>query len=170
MTKVSLTAVCRETLTSLSLMAHRRGVSLKLTGPEVWAKGDAEMLGELMTALCENAIQYNRQDGSVLVETGRGPDAGTVWVTVQDTGIGIPEGSFQRIFDRFYQAEEGLQQNTGTGLGLSIAKRLADFHHGGITLESTLGQGSVFTVTLPAWQEEDAPREGSAAAEPVAAG
>lgn len=170
MTKVSLTSVCRETLTSLSLMAHKRGVGLKLTGPEVWAKGDAELLGELMTALCENAIQYNHLDGSVLVETGSGAD-GTVWVTVRDTGVGIPEDSFQRVFDRFYQLEEGRgQQNTGTGLGLSIAKRLADFHQGGIALESTLGEGSVFTVTLPAWQEKTAPREVPAAKEPVAAG
>lgn len=170
MTKVSLTAVCRETLTSLSLMAHKRGVGLKLTGPEVWTKGNAALLGELMTALCENAIRYNHRDGSVLVETGSGAD-GTVWVTVRDTGIGIPEDSFQRIFDRFYQLEEGRsRQDAGTGLGLSIAKRLADFHQGGITLESTLGEGSVFTVTLPAWREEAAPREASAEKEPAAVG
>lgn len=167
MTRVSLSAVCRETLTSLSLMAHRHGVGLKLIGPEVWTKGDAEMLGELMTALCENAIQYNHRDGSVLVETGAGAD-GTVWVAVRDTGVGIPEGSFQRIFDRFYQVEEGrLQQDPGTGLGLSIAKRLADFHRGSIAVESSLGQGSVFTVTLPAWQEE---ASSAAAKEPAAVG
>lgn len=167
MTRVSLSAVCRETLTSLSLMAHKRGVGLKLIGPEVWTKGDAEMLGELMTALCENAIQYNHQDGSVLVETGDGTD-GTVWVTVRDTGVGIPEGSFQRIFDRFYQVEEDrLQQDPGTGLGLSIAKRLADLHRGSITVESALGQGSVFTVTLPAWQEEVS---STSAKEPAAVG
>lgn len=168
MEKVSLTAVCRETLTSLSLMAHRRSISLKLIGPEVWTKGDAGLLGELMTALCDNAIRYDHPGGSVLVETGSGPNPGTVWVTVKDTGIGIPEDSFQRIFDRFYQAEGRPQQIPGTGLGLAIAKRLADLHHGGITVESTLGQGSVFTVTLPAWQEEAATRKIPAEKEPAA--
>lgn len=169
MEKVSLSAVCRETLTSLSLAAHRRSISLKLIGPEVWAKGDAGLLGELMTALCDNAIRYNHPGGSVLVETGGGAD-GTVRVTVKDSGIGIPEGSFLRIFDRFYQVEGRPQQIPGTGLGLAIAKRLADLHHGGITVESTLGQGSVFTVTLPVWQEEAAARKVPSAKEPAAVG
>lgn len=154
MTRVSLAAVCRETLTSLSLVAHRRGVSLKLIGPEVWAKGNAGMLGELMTCLCENAILYNHEEGSVLVETGGDAVKGTVWAAVRDTGVGIPEDVSQRIFERFYRVDEGHPQQTeGTGLGLSIAKRLADFHRGEITLESKPGEGSVFTVSLPAWQE-----------------
>lgn len=152
MTRVSLTAVCREALTSLSLVAHRRGVGLKLIGPEVWVRGNAGMLGELMTCLCENAILYNHEEGSVLVETGGDPAAGTVWAAVRDTGIGIPEEYFQRVFDRFYRVnEDPSQQTEGTGLGLSIAKRLADFHQGSIALESTPGEGSVFTVTFPAW-------------------
>lgn len=156
MGRVSLTSVCREALTSLSLVAHRRGVGLKLTGPEVWVRGDAGMLGELMTTLCENAIQYNHEEGSVLVETGSDPANGTVWVAVRDTGIGIPEGSFQRVFERFYQVDrERSDQAESTGLGLSIAKRLADHHQGSISLESTPGEGSVFTVTFPAWQEDD---------------
>lgn len=154
MDRVSLTSVCRETLTSLSLVAHRRGVSLKLIGPEVWTRGSAQMLTELMTCLCENAIIYNREGGSVLVETGGGPDAGTVWVAVRDTGIGVPEDAFQRIFERFYRAENSPPDQAGcTGLGLAIAGRLAQFHQGSISLESTLGEGSVFTLTLPAWLE-----------------
>lgn len=158
MGRVSLTSVCRETLTSLSLVAHRRGVNLKLIGPEVWARGSAEMLSELMSCLCENAIIYNRPEGSVLVETGAGPDPGIVWVEVRDTGVGIREEALQRIFERFYRDENSLSdQAGGTGLGLAIAKRLADFHQGGITVESTPGSGSVFTVTLPAWQEENTP-------------
>ena len=154
MSRVSLTSVCRETLTSLSLVAHRRGVSLKLVGPEVWTRGSAEMLAELMTCICENAIIYNHQEGSVLVETGADPAGKTVWAAVRDTGVGIPEEAFQRIFERFYRAENELSDQTGgTGLGLAIAKRLADFHQGSIGLESTPGKGSVFTVTLPAWPE-----------------
>lgn len=164
MIRVSLTSVCREVLTSLSLVAHRRRVGLKLTGPEVWTRGDAGMLNELMTILCDNAIQYNREGGSVLLETGSDPAAGTVWVTVRDTGVGIPADFFQHIFERFYRVDNSLSPQTeGTGLGLSIARRLADFHQGSISLESTLGEGSVFTVTLPAWREESAALHDSAA-------
>lgn len=164
MGRVSLTSVCRETLTSLSLVAHRRGVGLKLIGPEVWTRGSAEMLGEMMSRICENAIKYNHPEGSVLVETGADPAEKTVWAAVRDTGVGIPEEAFQRIFERFYREENDLSdQAGGTGLGLSIAGRLADFHQGRITLESTPGKGSVFTVTLPAWPETVS----SPAAEPV---
>lgn len=162
MARLSLTAVCREALTNLSLVAHRRGVGLKLIGPEVWVRGNAEMLGELIANLCENAVKYNREGGSVLAETGSDPSAGTVWVAVRDTGVGIPEESFQRVFERFYRVDNGCAAG-GTGLGLSIAKRLADFHQGTISLESTLGEGSVFTVTLPAWKEENTPQSAPAA-------
>lgn len=158
MTRVSLTSVCRESLTSLSLMAHRRGVGLKLTGPEVWVRGDPALLGELITCLCENAIQYNHPEGSVLVETAIDPDRRTVSVAVRDTGVGIPEEAFQHIFERFYRADNSpSDQSSNTGLGLAIAKRLADRHQGSISFESSLGQGSVFTVSFPAWQDEPSP-------------
>ena len=150
MGRVSLTAVCREVLTNLSLVAHRRGVTMKLQGPDVWVRGNARMLEELMTNLCENAIKYNREEGSVVVETAAGSVPGTVTVTVRDTGIGIPAASFQRVFERFYRVDKSRSKQTGgTGLGLSIAKHLVECHQGSISLESTLGEGSAFTVTLP---------------------
>ena len=127
MGRVSLTAVCREVLTNLSLVAHRRGVTMKLQGPEVWVRGNARMLEELMTNLCENAIKYNREEGSVVVETAAGSVPGTVTVTVRDTGIGIPAASFQRVFERFYRVDKSRSKQTGgTGLGLSIAKHLVE--------------------------------------------
>lgn len=150
MGRVCLTAVCREVLTSLGMMAQRRGIRLVLTGPEVWVQGNGGMLEELMTNLCDNAIKYNRDGGTVTVETAEG-EGETVTVTVRDTGIGIPAASFQRIFERFYRVDKSRSKQTGgTGLGLSIAKHLVECHRGSIAIESTLGEGSAFTVTLPA--------------------
>ena len=79
------------------------------------------------------------------------PGGATAAVTVRDTGIGIPEASFQRVFERFYRVDKSRSKRTGgTGLGLSIAKHLVECHGGGISLSSRLGEGSAFTVTLPA--------------------
>ena len=152
MGQVSLSGVCREVLAALEMVAESRGVSLSLSGSEVWAWGNAGMTRELLTNLCENAIKYNREGGSVEVETGPGP-AGTVQVAVRDTGIGIPAASFQRVFERFYRVDKSRSKQTGgTGLGLSIAKHLVECQGGAISLESTLGEGSTFTVTLPGGQ------------------
>lgn len=158
MSRVSLTAVCREVLATLGMMAEKRWVTLSLTGPEVFVRGSAGMLSELMTNLCENAVKYNREGGSVTVEISRDPAAGVVTAAVRDTGIGIPAASFQRVFERFYRVDKSRSKQTGgTGLGLSIAKHLVEYHGGSIALESALGEGSVFTVTLPEWRGEEDP-------------
>ncbi len=155
MGRVSLSAVCRESLASLAMVAQGRQVRLSLLGEEVQARGNAGMIRELVTNLCENAIKYNREGGLVEVSTGPGPE-GTVTILVRDTGIGIPEESFQRIFERFYRVDKSRSKQTGgTGLGLSIAKHLVERQGGSIALESVLGQGSAFTVTLPAWEEDE---------------
>ncbi len=157
MDRISLSAVCREVLANLEPVAKKRDITISLAGPEVWTKGNAGMLTELVTNLCDNAIKYNREGGSVTVETAEQPDAGTITLAVRDTGIGIPSSSFQRVFERFYRVDKSRSKQTGgTGLGLSIAKHIVECHSGRIAVESTLGEGSIFTVTLPAWQEEAA--------------
>ena len=157
MVRLSVNAVCREVLASLAPVAEKRRVDLSLSGPEIWVRGNAGMLTELLTNLCDNAVKYNRDGGSVSVETAEQPLQGTVTLTVRATGIGIPAGSFQRVFERFYRVDKSRSKQTGgTGLGLSIAKHIVDCHGGRIAVESVLGEGSAFTVTLPAWRE-DAP-------------
>jgi signal transduction histidine kinase len=73
-----------------------------------------------------------------------------IWMAVMDTGIGIPERDYNRIFDRFYQVEPSLTRHyEGMGLGLSIAKSMVELHKGRIWVESVVGKGSRFTVALP---------------------
>ena len=98
---------------------------------------------ELIYDLCDNAIKYNRDGGSVTV---------TVWenrLTVADTGIGIPQEDIDRIFERFYRVDKSHSRKVnGTGLGLSIVKHLARLNGIEISVSSRIGEGSRFTLTF----------------------
>jgi len=108
--------------------------------------GNADYLKQLFLILLENAFKYTPEGGKVEVIGTLNED--TVAITVADTGIGIAESDRSRVFDRFYRAENA-RFRSGMGLGLSIAQSVAEQHGGTITLESTVGQGSRFTVILP---------------------
>ena len=108
--------------------------------------GNADYLKQLFLILLENAFKYTPEGGKVEVIGTLNED--TVAITVADTGIGIAESDLSRVFDRFYRAENA-RFRSGMGLGLSIAQSIAEQHGGTITLESTVGQGSRFTVILP---------------------
>ena len=110
--------------------------------------GDETQLTSMFTNLVDNAVKYTPPGGRVEV-TGGCEDSEIV-IRVTDTGIGIPEGKLPRIFERFYRVDKARSKETGgTGLGLSIVKHIAENHGGRVTVESTLGEGSTFTVYLP---------------------
>src|SRR3712207_621017 len=102
----------------------------------------------MFTNLLDNAINYTPPGGQVEVTGGM---AGfEIVIGIADTGIGIPEGKLSRIFERFYRVDKARSKATGgTGMGLSIANPRAENHGGRVTVESTLGEGSIFTVHLP---------------------
>ena len=85
------------------------------------------------------------------MKTGRGPEKNTVLAEISDSGVGIPPEKLEQIFTPFYT-----DKNRGTGLGLTIAKSIVDKHKGRISVASTPGEGSVFTVLLPVNAEESA--------------
>jgi signal transduction histidine kinase len=118
-------------------------------------RGDRNCLSVLFDNLIVNAIKYNRPGGRVTVE-GRAGN-GEVFVSVQDTGIGIPEKYQAMIFDEFFRVKgEGAKTTTGTGLGLPICRRIAREVGGAVTVESQENVGSTFVVRLPAFREETA--------------
>ncbi|HEX6110437.1 MAG TPA: HAMP domain-containing sensor histidine kinase [Ktedonobacteraceae bacterium] len=108
--------------------------------------GNADYLKQLFLILLENAFKYTPEGGKVEVIGALNEDM--VAITVADTGIGIVESDLPRVFDRFYRSENA-RFRSGLGLGLSIAQSIGEQHGGKITVESTVGQGSRFTVTLP---------------------
>src|SRR5262249_22052717 len=113
---------------------------------------------EILRNLVDNATKFTEQ-GSIRIGARSGPEPGWITITVADTGPGIDAAELPTIFDEFRQVGEHFTRKTGgVGLGLAIVKRLVDVLGGRITVESVLGQGSTFQVTLPARFPAGAPR------------
>jgi signal transduction histidine kinase len=115
--------------------------------------GDESMLVQVVANLLTNAMHYTPSGGWVTLSTGAHNVDGKCWetLTVADTGLGIPKDEQKRIFERFFRGSASrLTTTPGTGLGLAICKEIMDRHQGKITLESQEGQGSAFTIWLPA--------------------
>lgn len=149
--KVSLYETAKAACQSLELFAFERGIRLSFSGEEAFILGDATLLGELCSNLIDNAIKYNTENGSVLVHVQGGRQA---VLTVKDTGIGIAPEHQSKVFERFYRTDTSRSKATGgTGLGLSIVKHAAEYHHGKITLNSQVGEGTAITVAFPAYQD-----------------
>ena len=106
---------------------------------------DRDLLKELLENLIQNAIQYNRENGTILVRTGQ-KNAGP-FLSVQDSGIGIPKDQRERIFERFYRVDKSRSRETGgTGLGLAIVKHIAEIHDAEISVDSEPGKGTLIKV------------------------
>src|SRR6266498_3797700 len=109
-------------------------------------EADRDKVKQVILNLISNAIKYNRTNGSVII-TGNFNEE--IFVTVQDTGIGIPEESIPHLFEKFYRVREHEGKASGTGLGLSISKQIIQGHNGRIEVKSKMGVGTSFTVYLP---------------------
>lgn len=141
----------RSIVEELMPTAEIAGIGLELrimTGePDVQVKGDRDRLKQVIVNLVENAIKYNRSDGSVSVVLETSPEGATI--SVSDTGIGIPPEDVGRIFERFYRVDRDRSRAVGgSGLGLSIVKHILEKHRARIRVSSTPGEGSTFSFTL----------------------
>jgi two-component system sensor histidine kinase VicK len=111
--------------------------------------GDAERIEQVILNLVSNAVKYTPEGGNILVRSGHSTPE-SVFVSVRDNGIGIPEEDQPRLFERFYRVEKARTSGTGgTGLGLAIAKELVEAHGGRIALRSKLNVGTLMVVELP---------------------
>lgn len=131
------------------VLADQKGISFTLGEDEqADVLGDRTRLQQLFTNLIDNAIKFTPSGGHV--DMGLKRDGGFAMVSIRDTGIGIPEEEFEHIFERFYRVDKSRARETGgTGLGLSICQWIAKAHQGKIEVDSTLGNGSRFFVSLP---------------------
>lgn len=112
-------------------------------------------LEQVLVILCDNAVKYSTERKEVHISLSRGMN--TVEIGIQDFGEGIPATDIDKVFDRFYRVDKARSRKKGgNGLGLSIAKRLIEGYHGSITLESSLGAGSLFRIILPIVEDPEA--------------
>jgi two-component system phosphate regulon sensor histidine kinase PhoR len=158
MEPVSVPGLVEHCIEAVSLKARARGLEIVCELPEQLpeVRGDSLRLEEVLKNLLENAIQYTPPPGKICVRAA--VEGGAVVLCVEDTGIGIPSTDQQRIFERFYRVDVGRSRELGgTGLGLSIAKHIVEAHQGRLWVESELGRGSRFFVSLAVCQPEREP-------------
>ena len=151
---VALETVLLEILDGLaaSTEAGKVTLGLRLSADTPAVHGDRDSLKQAITNLVSNAIRYNRQGGTVTINTRQ--QGNDVVIEVCDTGIGISRDDIPFIFDEFFRVKSSQTRAiSGTGLGLPIAKRIIEAHHGHIQVDSELGKGTTFTIFLPKAQQ-----------------
>ena len=151
--EVDLYELSREIISRLSMQASMKHVHITLAGEPVAYVGIRQILDEMIYNICENAIKYNVEGGSVSVWVGSTLSGPKIQVT--DTGIGIPEEHQERIFERFYRVDKShSKERGGTGLGLSIVKHGALLHNAKVTVESDTGRGTRMEILFETSQSE----------------
>ena len=145
---MDLYQLTREICSRLAPQAAQKKVHIEMTGEAVSCIGIRHILDEMIYNICENAIKYNHEHGWVKVTL----DADHQFFTVEvaDSGIGIPQESYEHIFERFYREDKSHSREIGgTGLGLAITRNSILMHRGAIKVHSVLGEGTTFDVRIP---------------------
>ena len=148
---VNLNRVTKEVVDSLQAVARQRKITMTIDGDVPAINGVRQVIYEMIYNLCDNAVKYNRDGGSVHILMEPSPKEGyAVRWSVWDTGIGVPEEEQERIFERFYRVDKSHSRETGgTGLGLAIVKHGANLHRALLTIDSKLGEGTCIMVEFP---------------------
>lgn len=152
---LNMTALVHEVSVTLQGAVEEKRTRLVLPDPskDVYLQGDEDRLRQIILNLVGNGINYTAEGGTVTVSLKENVEK--VRLIIKDDGIGIPEESLPRIFERFYRVDRARSRHSGgTGLGLAIVKHLIESHHGEIEVESREGEGTTFTAILPKKQEE----------------
>jgi heavy metal sensor kinase len=148
---VDLSDILVELSEKIRESASARGISIAQGAIEpVRVRGDKTYLTQMVSNLLDNAVKYNKDGGDISIELRIEVDTRQAILTIQDTGIGIPEENLPHIFERFYRVDKSRSREvSGSGLGLSIVKLITNLHKGKIQIESNLGKGTTVTIRLP---------------------
>ncbi|MEQ9238505.1 sensor histidine kinase [Coleofasciculus sp. E2-BRE-01] len=152
---VDLNSFCQEIVETFEAGNYQATIKFQFVG-ESQVYLDINLLRHILTNLLSNAIKYSLDSGEVRFEITSAQE--TVNFCIQDSGIGIPAEDLQNLFTAFHRAKN-VGQIKGTGLGMSIVKQCVDLHQGSIDVDSKVGAGTTFTVTLPVLNNETAPLE-----------
>jgi len=148
---LSVRDLISEAVDRVESLAERSGITVDVesVGRRHTVRGDRRQLVSALTNLLENACKYS--DGGSTVWVSSSADGTAVSIAVRDEGIGIPTRDLERVFERFYRVDRARSRETGgTGLGLAIVRHVAGNHGGDVSVESREGEGSTFTLRLPA--------------------
>ncbi len=140
---VNLYEIANRCIEALNINAINKNVTLNLLGEDCYIRARQQLVEELVYNLCDNAIRYNKENGSVTVSVT--PLERGASISVKDTGIGIPEKYQDRIFERFFRVDKSRSKATGgTGLGLAIVKHITQLHHAQLEINSEEGKGTEY--------------------------
>ena len=144
-----LSTVIHEQVSRYRSVPEAAAIEIEVDCPSIRIRADRERLGTALANLIDNAVRYNRPDGDVRVQASASESM--VAIAVADSGYGIPHEGRSRIFERFFRLDRArTRQGGGTGLGLAIARHAVESQGGTLTVDSTIGSGSTFTIRLPA--------------------
>jgi signal transduction histidine kinase len=144
---ISLRSIINEAITMIAPLADTKGLSVRAEGDEAQLFTDGSKVRQILLNLLSNAVKFS-DDGEIVIRSRL--DGDNVQVSVVDTGIGIAGDNLERIFDPFWQVEQRSTRKVGgTGLGLSVSRTLARLIGGDVRVESRMGKGSTFILTLP---------------------
>lgn len=145
-----LAPALEETVTTYGFLAREKGIALEVDlPPELVVVGDREKVDQIVANLVTNAIKFTDAGGRIHLAARAGA-GGRVEIGVSDTGVGIPPGRLDSLFDKFSRSHSrGTRGERGTGLGLYICRQLVELHGGRLDVESKLGEGTTFRFTLP---------------------
>lgn len=152
-TRFSAADLLYETRDAMMGKAQETNIQVRVDAPNDMPlmEADRDKIKQVLLNLVSNAVKYNRPNGSVII-TGNYTDT-EFSIGVQDTGLGIPDESIPRLFQKFYRVREHENKAAGTGLGLSICKQIVQGHNGRIEVKSKIGVGTTFSVYLPRAQK-----------------
>ncbi len=146
----ALEPVIKRIVSGLNKQAKDKSIKIQIDIPLYLPNilADEARIAQVLLNLIDNAIKYNQQKGVITISAKEKNKF--VQVDISDTGVGIPEKDLPRLFERFYRVDKARSRELGgTGLGLSIVKHIVSAHHGEVSVQSVLGQGSTFSFTIP---------------------
>ncbi len=147
MEKIDLYKLAENCVQMMQVTAEKQGIRLTLQGESTMAMANKGLMDEVFYNLCSNAIRYNKPGGSVTVTVGTRDER--PFLSVADTGIGIPKECQERVFERFYRVDKSRSKSTGgTGLGLAIVKHIVAQHNAAIHLDSELDEGTTIEIVF----------------------
>ena len=147
MERIDLYKLAENCVQMMQVTAEKQGIRLILQGESTMVMANKGLMDEVFYNLCSNAIRYNKPGGSVTVMVGTKDEH--PFLSVADTGIGIPKECQERVFERFYRVDKSRSKSTGgTGLGLAIVKHIVAQHNAALHLDSELGEGTTIEIVF----------------------